>query len=135
MHLWESQTSNTKGGLVPLSLLTFWVRKWYLSVPCWDVKKLLLFKAMLCRQPTGLHAGSQRGRSLWQCSEMHSTSVLRPQFAILWLCMLDRALLQTASSADCQERSSGEGGIKAFLFVSWKEVLQSQSSIWVVEGR
>lgn len=39
--------------------------------------------------------------------------------------MLDRFLLHTASSADYQEVSSGQDGIKAFLSVNWKEVSRS----------
>lgn len=55
-QLWESQASNTTGSLASLSLLTC-LRKWYISVPSWDIKKLLLFKGTLCRQSPGLYPG------------------------------------------------------------------------------
>lgn len=81
-QLWESQASNTTGSLASLSLLTC-LRKWYLSVPSWDIKKLLLFKGTLCRQSPVLYPGRRGELSPWQCSEIHSTSVLRPHFTIL----------------------------------------------------
>lgn len=92
---------------------------------------LLLFKATLSRQPTGLHPGSQRGMSLWQCSEIHSTPVLRPHFAIHSVAVhVGQILLQTVSSADCQ-MSSRQDGVKAFVceLEGGQQVLQSQSSL------
>lgn len=130
------QVTSQEGWLL-YPLLAFYLRKWYLSVPSWDAKKLLLFKALLCRQPTGLHAGSKRGRSLWQCSQIHSTSALRPHFVIQLCgcaCCTDSCCRLQAQPGD-EFWTRWNKSIPVCELEGGQQVLQSQSSLQVVEDR
>lgn len=117
----------TQGGWFFCLMLASDFRRWYLSVP-----ELGHQKAASCPEPScahSLHPGSKKCISLG--SAQNHTALFLPGLkqrlcpkaifcnSTMWMWMLDRFLLQTASSADCSEMSSRQDGRKAFSTLLW----------------